>query len=342
MGTTLTRPRDVVRWLVAVQAQEYPAAKWAVGQRLRRATDLHIERAFAKGDIVRTHVLRPTWHFVAATDIRWVLELTAPHVHAVNASIYRKLGLDRSTFRRSAKALTQALRGGHHLTRQELNTVLQRAGIRADDTLRLAYLVMHAELEGVICSGPRRGKQFTYALLDERVPSTRPRSRDDALAELTYRYYRSRGPATVQDFANWSGLPMADARRGLEATSQRLEREVVDGSTYWFVPPRTAGRRAPKPIAHFLSVYDEYVSAYKDRSAMAGPGTGARLRAMGNALNAIVTVDGRIVGVWKSRVAPSASSLQPRILTRLTSAERQALEVAQQKYARFLGGRPLT
>ncbi|HSJ52566.1 MAG TPA: winged helix DNA-binding domain-containing protein, partial [Anaerolineae bacterium] len=208
------RPADVVARLGAVQAQDYAGAKWAVGLRLQGATDDDIDRSFAAGEILRTHVLRPTWHFVLPADIRWMLELTAPRVHAASAYMVRKLELDEDTFRRSNDALARALEGGHHLTRQELRGVLEQAGIAVHDGLRLGYLMMQAELDGVVCSGPRRGKQFTYALLAERAPQARRLDRQEALAELAGRFFATRGPATVHDLAKWSSLTVADARDG--------------------------------------------------------------------------------------------------------------------------------
>ena len=166
----LEEPADVVGWLAAVQAQDYAGAKWALGLRLQGATDDEVERAFADGAVLRTHLMRPTWHFVTPADIRWLLALTAPRVHAANAFMYRKLELDSRRFQESRAALTRALRGDEHLTRDELRGVLQKAGVAADDGMRLAYLMMHAELDGVVCSGARRGKQFTYALMDARAP----------------------------------------------------------------------------------------------------------------------------------------------------------------------------
>ena len=264
------RPEEVVRWMVAVQAQEYPDAKWALGLRMRRGNDASIERAFAAGHILRTHVMRPTWHFVAPADIRWLLALTGPRVSTAIASYNRKLELDAGVFRRSRRAIARALRGGAQLTRQELKAVLQRAGIHADGVQRLAHIVMQAELDAVICSGARRGKQFTYALLDGRVPPARALSRDEALAELTRRYFISHGPAQVQDFAWWSGLTVADVRAGLEMVAPDLARDSVAGRTYWFSPSVPAIRPRP-PAAFLLPLYDEYLIAYKDRSAARSP-----------------------------------------------------------------------
>src|SRR5262245_50797533 len=259
------KPSDEVAWLGAVQAQDYAGAKWALGQRMQSATDDDLERAFTEGSILRTHVMRPTWHFVTPADIRWMLALTADRVHATNKPLYRRLELDGAVFTRSNAAIVKALRGGKQLTREELKAPLRQAGIATDGELRMGYLMMRAELDGIVCSGPRRGKQFTYALLEERVPRTRALDRDEALAELAKRYFASHGPASLQDFGRWAGLTMADARSGLEAIRSQFTYEVVDGQTYWFSesapPPEPAS-----PTASLLSIYDEYIIGYKDRS----------------------------------------------------------------------------
>src|SRR5216684_6032669 len=227
-------PGDVVQWLGAVQAQDYAAAKWAVGLRSAGVTSDAIERAFADGAILRTHLMRPTWHFVSPADIRWILALTAPRVNAVNAYYYRKLALDDAVFMHSNAMLAKALQGGKQLTRPELTSVLQQVGIATDDLQRFTYIMMRAELDGIVCSGARRGKQFTYALLDERAPQARTLDRDEALAELTRRYFTSHGPATLQDFVWWSGLAAIDAKAGIEMVKLQLVHEVVDGQAYWF------------------------------------------------------------------------------------------------------------
>jgi winged helix DNA-binding protein len=332
---TFKKPGDVVMWLGAVQAQDYAGAKWALGLRLKGVTDDDVDRAFADGSVLRTHLMRPTWHFVAPADIRWLLALTAPRVHAANAFMYRKLELDSAIFKRSEAALAKALRGGRQLTRDELRSALEKAGIATGDGMRLAYLVMHAELEGVICSGARRGKQFTYALLDERVPHARILDRDEALAELGGRYFASRGPATVQDFAKWSGLTLADARRGLEAVNARLREEVVDGHAYWLSASAPAAKNA-SPTAYLLSIYDEYISGYRNHSGLGGAEVGARLGAMGNALTSIILVDSQIVGTWKRTLGKAAVAIETNLFRRLTRAESRAVAAAAQRYADFL------
>lgn len=270
------RPADVVSWLGAVQAQEYDAAKWAIGLRMQDGTaEADIERAFNDGRILRTHVMRPTWHFVTPSDIRWMLALTAPRVHRVMSSYNRRLDLDSRTLTRGTAVIERALRGHRYLTRTELGERLHRVGLGMAGQ-RLAHLVMHAELEGVICSGPRRGKQFTYALLAERAPSARSISRDEALATLSRRFFRSHGPATMRDFVWWSGLTTPDAKRALDMI--RARREDVGGRSYWTYAsaPRGAIRDG---MAHLLPIYDEFLVAYRDREAVPhGPSTVASSR----------------------------------------------------------------
>ena len=327
-------PDEVVSWLGAVQAQDYAGAKWALGLRMQRATDAAVERAFAAGTILRTHVMRPTWHFVTPADIRWMLALTAPRVKTAMASYNRRLELDAAVFKRSHKALARALRGGIQLTRQELKRVLERAGVNTDGVQRLAHLVMQAELDAVICSGARRGKQFTYALLDERVPPSRPLAREEALAELTRRYFTSHGPAQVQDFAWWSGLTMADARAGLALVDSGLVHQIIGGKTYWVSPSMPAIPR-PSQNAHLLPLYDEYLIAYKDRSAALGPYSWERIAGRDSFVAPLI-VGGRVAGGWRGTLDKN------RVVVRLAprapaEADVRAIRKAARAYADFLG-----
>ena len=329
-------PATVVSRLGAVQAQDFTGAKWALGLRLKGATEAGIERAFNAGSILRTHLLRPTWHFVTPADIRWLLTLTAPRVNAANAPGYRRLGLDDHVFRRSNGALEKALGGGTQLTRDELRGVLRRAGVVTAGESRMGHLLMRAELEGLICSGPRKGRQFTYALLDARVPPTRPVSREEALAELAGRYFTSRGPATVQDLAKWSGLTVADAKVGLEAAKLRLRREVVDGEDVW-MPATGPAAGAASATTHLLSVYDEYFSGYKDRMAMAGPTHARTLNAMGAALGYLIVVDGRIVGTWRRAIRKDVVVIETRPFGPMTRTGTRDVAAAARRFGAFLG-----
>lgn len=335
-GAQFEKPADAVAWLGAVQAQDFAGAKWALGLRMQGATDESIEQAFADGTILRTHVMRPTWHFVAPADIRWMLTLTAPRVNAFNAYYYRKLALDDAVFLRSNAVLAKALQGGKQLTRAELVSVLKQSGI-ATDNLGFLYLLGRAELDGVICSGARRGKQFTYALLEERAPQARTLERDEALAELTRRYFTSHGPATLQDFVWWSGLSTTDTRAGLETVKSQLMYEVIDGQTYWFSPSAPLAKDL-SPTAYLLPNYDEYIVGYTDRSASFDDTRHAKkLDARGNILfNHMMVINGQIAGTWKRTLKKNIVVIEANPLTPLSKAETRALATSANRYGAFL------
>ena len=327
------RPGEVVAWLGAVQAQDFAAAKWALGLRMPEAASTDVEKAFDDGEILRTHVMRPTWHFVAPQDIRELLTLTAPRVHAANEPIYRKLELNDDCLSRCRPVLLKALCGNNYLTRPELANRLLENRIEAAGQ-RLAYILMHTELEALICSGPRRGRQFTYALLDERAPRAKESNGDQALARWTLRYFASHGPAQPKDFAWWSGLTLRDTERGLDLAASHLARETIDGKTYWFSPVSIAAL-SKAPAALLLSIYDEYTIAYRDRSALGGERYIDRLLAMGNALTSVIIFKGKIAGTWKrifkkGKIEITANPFEP-----LQKHQRAALGTAASSYGRF-------
>jgi hypothetical protein len=328
----LARPVDAVRWLVASQAQDFALAKWAVALRTHDAGDADLERDLDDGEILRTHLLRPTWHFVAREDIRWLLALTAPRVGMANQSIYRKEGLDPGTRAKALDVVAHALEDGRPRTRDELRDALAQAGITAAGH-RLAYILMAAELEALLCSGPRHGKQHTYALLDHRAPAARALAREEALVALAVRYIASRGPATVHDFAKWSGLTIADARTAFEGTT--AQHADVDGAVSWWTTAEERPRSAVS--AHLLSIYDEYISSYRDRSALGDRADAQRLLAMGNALTAVLIVNGRIAGTWKREVAKATVHVAVAPFRALGDEEHGAVVQAAERYARFVG-----
>jgi hypothetical protein len=336
-GTPFNGPGDAVKWLGAVQAQDYLAAKWGLAARTNGVTDAAMEQAFADGALLRTHLLRPTWHFVTPEDIRWILALTAPRVKAASAYWYRKAGLDNGIFSHSNAALEKALRGGNQLTRLEIASVFQRAGIATDVPQSFTYLMMRAELDGIVCSGARRGKQHTYALLDERAPQARSLGRDEALAELSKRYFTSRGPATLQDYIWWSGLSAQDANAGLEMVRSEFVHEAIDARTYWFAPS-TLNSKDSSPDAYLLPNFDEYVVGYTDRSAIFDASHVQKLDARGSILsNHTIVIDGRIAGVWKRTLRKNVVEIELSPFIPLTESEVQAATIAAHKYGAFLG-----
>jgi len=328
----ITRPRpgspaDLVAAFGAVQAQEYAFAKWALALRLRgQTTNAEIDAAIDRGEILRTHLLRPTWHFVAAPDIIWIQRLTGPRVYARLATYLRNFGIEKRTVMKATAVIERALGGGSYLTRQELRARLARARITLDGT-PLALVVMYAELEQVICSGQRRGKQFTYALVSERAAKTRTLAGDEALAELTRRYFASHGPATVRDFVWWSSLTTADARRGLDIIKARpLEQ---DGRTYWTV---SSGRDRPQrgSVVHLLPIYDEFLVAYRDRVAVPHGPSSYTLGPMKHAL----VIDGQVAGTWTTDRGGNVRVIPVRPLS---AAEGEGVDGQAARFATFLG-----
>jgi hypothetical protein len=337
--TTLTQPSEVVEWLGAVQSQDYAGAKWALAQRLKdAATDAAIDSDFNEGKILRTHLMRPTWHFVTPTDIRWLLLLTAPRVHAVNAFMYRSQGLDKATLKKGNAALEKALRDGKQWTRSELASEFQKAGLMTDGNgVRMGYFLMYAELEGLICSGARRGKQFTYALLEERVPPVKALTHDEALAELTRRYFATRGPATLQDFTWWSGLTMADAKKGIEMVKSDFVNQVRQGQSYWFANSASPVKMK-SPTAHLLPNYDEYFIGFRDRSAIAELAEKVGIKSDDPSLiSHIVLLDGQIIGGWRRTLKKDSVLIELNVFAKLTGAEHQAVSKAVEQYGKFLG-----
>jgi Winged helix DNA-binding domain len=329
---------DLVAAFAAVQSQEFALAKWGLGLRLRGDRDDEgIETAFTRGHILRTHIMRPTWHFVAPRDITWMLELTAPRVLAATASYFRRGELDSRTLTRATAIVERALSGGNYLTRPELRAVLGRSRIKLS-AQQVAFLSLYGELHGVICSGPRRGRHFTYALLSERLSATKTlvvkRDRDEAIAELTQRFIVCHGPATVRDFIWWSGLKAGDARRGLEMIgAKRLE---VDGLNYWYVRDLDATR--PSTSVQLLPIYDEYLVAYRDRAVVPFGPTRVSANADGPVLfrNALV-IDGQIAGTWRTERNQSTLALTITPLRPLRKLELQGIEEEAARFGRFSG-----
>lgn len=329
---SLENPADVVQWLGAVQGQDYRGALWGIGLRTRGATEVDVEKAIASRSIVRTWPMRGTLHFVPATDVRWMLELLTPRVIKRCAGRYRQLELNNQTFARSARVIVRALEGDRQLTRSELYRALEAAKIDVANQ-RGIHILSHLAQTGLICFGAPRGKQQTLALLDEWVPSTTSVERDEGLAKLAGRYFRSHGPATLQDFAWWSGLTMTDVRNAVELAKDRLVQKKVDDKVYWSHQSQS-NLRNKKPTALLLPVYDEYTVAYRDRSAILNP---KHLRAAGNGIfTPAITVDGQIVGRWTCTVKNKSIVITTQNFQKLVPAELAALERAAKRYGAFL------
>jgi hypothetical protein len=331
-GNPFPTPAETVRHFGAVQAQDYRGGLWAVGLRTAGTDETAIESSIEDRSVVRTWPMRGTLHFVAACDVRWMLALLTPRVIARSAGRHRQLGLEPPLFPRCRRLFEKALRNGGRKTRDEMHALLRAAGISPDGQ-RGIHILQQLAQDGILCFGPRQGRQQTCVLLDEWVPGARPRPRDEALAELALRYFTSHGPATVQDYAWWSSLSSADARRGLESSAALLERDSDDGKDYWGPrdgPPRAQERNA----ALLLPPFDEFLVAYKDRSAALDP---SHARHIPSLLSPTIVVKGRIVGTWTRTLGRNGVVVVPRFFGRPGPAELRSVAAAAVRYGRFLG-----
>jgi len=326
---------DLVRWFGAVQAQEYVFSLWALGLRLPGTVEADIEQAVADRTILRTWPMRSTLHFVAPEDARWMLKLLTPRVLTRFARMYGRVGLDEIVFAQSRDVVINALQGGKQLTRKAVYQVLEAVGISTAQQ-RGMFITGYLAQKGLICFGPRAGKQHTLVLLDEWIPPARVLEGDEALAELARRYFISHGPATVQDFAWWSGLVAADARAALEMVKSELVKAESDGRTYWLSPatPSTTSIAIPSSTAFLLPPFDEYTVAYQDRTAAHPLGNTPETE---YGIGANILIDGQIIGIWKRTIQKSAVLIEAAPFTAMTAAEKQAFRKAAYEYGRFLG-----
>lgn len=326
------KPAEIVDYMGAVQAQDYAAAKWALGLRLQNSSDAKIDKALDEGNIIRTHVLRPTWHFVTLADVSAMIDLTAARIKAMGASQYRQLALDKHVFNKANDVLAATLQGNKQIARPELAKVLADAGIATNEQ-RLIHLLMNAELDKVICSGGRQGKQFSYALFDDRVPRSQPFIKEETLARLALKYFTSRGPATINDFAWWAGITITDAKTGLEPVKKELTTIKSDGGDHWMSRelPDNQGRAS---VAHLLPAFDEFAVAYADRSACVHPRYWPQPPFV--VLGPVIVVNGQIVGSWKRVLTKGKAEISLEPFGALSKAHISAVEAANKKYQRFV------
>jgi hypothetical protein len=330
----LGEPGAVVAWLGAVQAQDYRAALWAVGLRTTDAREADVERAIADRRIVRTWPMRGTLHFVAAADARWMTELLAPRRAAAGAGRLRALGIDERVLARARRVLVRRLEGGRQLTRPAAYRALERARL-APGGQRGLHMLWRLAQDCLICFGPRQGKQPTFVLFEEWLPRARRLPREEALAELAHRYFSGHGPATLRDFAWWSGLKLADARLAVSLAGRRLQEEMVDGELHWFTD-LPAPRVAADDRAYALPAFDEFLIGYTDRSA-ALDAAASRLVIAGGMFKPVIVAGSRIVGTWKRRTGRGEVVCSIAPFAKLHEATVRASFAALERYARFVG-----
>jgi winged helix DNA-binding protein len=329
-GPKLGTAAEVVTWMGALQAQDGPAATWAIALRMRRPRAADIALAVDRGHIVRTWPMRRTLHYVPAEDARWMLEALASRMLRGMGGRYRSLGLGEKDLARARRVLRRGLAGGQRLTRPAAYALLERSGV-ATRGQRGIHILAHLSMEGTLCLGPREGKQPTFVLLDDWVPRAKSeRSREDALADLARRYMRSHGPATARDLAWWAGLPLRDARAALV----RASLDLVEDDGRWHAPRLRAARVGS---AHALPAFDEMLVAYKDRTASLAQLRPDRVPPAAGLLSPTMVLDGQVVALWTRTLTRRGVTVAYRPLRALSAREHERLAAAAQGYADFLG-----
>ncbi len=339
-GSSISSAAGLVAWMGAIQAQDYPMSLWAVGLRLENHRYGDVEAAFNSGEILRTHLLRPTWHLVSRENIRWMAALSAPRIRNAARSRWKELELDERAFSRSFAVMERLLAGGNHLTREEILAETGKAIPVSGQ--RGAHLLFRAELDGLICSGAIRQKKHTYCLLEERVPAQAPISEDEALSRIAEIYFRSHGPATLQDFSWWSGLSLTSAKTATELARPGVLSEKIRGHTYW---SGAAGSAAPdssqRPEVFLLPAYDEFLIGYRDRSPSISTSDQSRAFSNNGIFRPVIIVNGTARGIWKRTVKKDAVIVEPSFFVPVDAEIRDAVAEKAGRYAQYLGLKPL-
>ena len=330
-------PKQLVGWMGALQAQDYNQAKWAIGVRMPHLTESQIEEAFNKGEILRTHLMRPTWHFVSSDDIYWMLELTSPQIKSVLNSRHRELGITELLVNKSYIVMEEALHSSEQqaLTRDELLEELDHAGIPTDFQ-RAYHMILRAEIDGIICSGPLKGKKQTYALLSNRVPHKHTLTKEEAAVKLARSYFTSHGPATLPDFIWWSGLPAQRARHALESIKNDFHSVRMTGETYWFSEPTKLGKK-PADSVYLLPAYDEFLISYKDRSATITAEDHKKAISSNGIFRPVVLVNGQISGLWKKTAKKDSILMETEYFRPHNPIEEQSIAKAAELFGHFAG-----
>lgn len=329
------RPKDIVSWMGAIQAQNYNMAKWAIGIRLKSATDEIVEKSFQKGEILRTHILRPTWHFIAAEDIRWMLKLSAQRIRSANESFGKNLEITEKLYTKCNRLIEKHLRGNNHLTKQEIGAILEKENIETDIN-RLNRFLIRAETENIICSGVNRGNKQTYALLDERAAPTKELTKDEALAKLADRYFKSHSPATLTDFSWWSGLSVTEARHAIDLIKSNLIKDRYGNQNELLIHESSNCHFPTEDVFHFLPSFDEYLISYKDRNATLKEKHRAKAFNNYGTFYPVILHNGQITGNWKLHRNKSGMTIETSFFEKVPNLCKDLINKAEKRYKQFI------
>lgn len=297
IGTTLKTPQEIVSWMGAVQAQDFNMSKWALGVRLSVLTNKLVEDALDKGELVRTHILRPTWHLVAGKDIHWMLSLSAPRLKAILKTYAKMVDLTDATIEKGSGIIERALSDKGHLTRPQLGEILKDKGIDVNSH-QLNHIMFSAELHGIVCNGEISNSKQTYCLLEEKIPKTEVFDKQIALERLARKYFTSHAPATLQDFVWWSGLTIVDARAAMEMIKSDFVIETIDSQQYWINNSFTEFKGDNESLV-LLPAWDEFIVSYKNRQHIIMDEHYSKVIFKNGIFKPVIVKDGQIIGMWK-------------------------------------------
>lgn len=330
----LKEPEEVVSYMGAMQSQASEMAKWGIGNRLEGATYQRVTEALDAGRIIRTHILRPTWHFVSAEDIHWMIPLSTPRLKPVFLSYAKMIGIDEASMPRRSVQVINTLEKQGHLTKQEIDEQLKNEGIEIDER-ELSIILSQAEIEGIVCNGVAKGIKHTYALLEERVPKTRSFDKEEALATLAYKFFSSHGPATLQDFIWWSGLLITEARSALEMVKEQFVSETLNGREFWMKNDIRMPEKGKDSVL-LLPPFDEFVVSYKDRSELIEDEHYGKVMTKNGLFSPTIMLNGRIIGSWKKVTKKKMPEVEISFFKKTSQKTERLVQAAIQEYLRFL------
>jgi len=334
INTNLNSPKEIVSAMGAMQAQDYSMVKWAVGLRSKNLTDKSIESAISKGEIIRTHLLRPTWHLVSSEDIHWMLELTAPRIKSALKFRHKYLGFNESIIKKCKKIIEKTISENGHSTREELISVLEKAKISTKEN-RASHIFLIAELDGLICSGEIKNKKQTYALLKERVPKTNSLNKEESLGRLALKYFTSHCPATLQDFTWWSGMSAADSKSALEMIKTSLVSETIGKQTFWYTNTNGVTKFSNDSV-HLLPAFDEYIIAYADRTAVIKLDHHKKAIMRNGMFMPSIVINGQAIGKWKRIIKNDEVKIETEFFRSISKSEKKLIQKQFEKLANFI------
>jgi len=326
---------EIASCMGALQAQDYAMSKWALGIRLQNSTEAAINMEFNSGNIIRTHLLRPTWHIVSSKDIYWISSLTAPRIKASLKFRDKQLGLTDIIYHKCHRILEKSLRDSNHQTREALILELKKSKIDVEEN-RASHIFLRAELDGIICSGKQKEGKPTYAILEEWVPEHNKTHREEALKELAKRYFTSRGPALIQDFTWWSGLSLRDVKLALDFNKGCLISEVIQNQTYWMADTYSEPTPDSAEI-YFLPAFDEFLISYRDRTASLLLVDNKKVISVNGIFYPIVMKCGQVIGSWKRNIRNNHVLFTKNLFKSGTSDQDINFLRSINRYSNFIG-----